>query len=322
VPVDECDSRRSAGDEHRQGPNQGELITTDHEATGSADVMTRLPTWFRWGSRLRGVASTGGVLAIFIGTLAPLEAAPAIWFGGVVALSVGLALCLHPGGPRIAPRPISSPVSGRWVAYNSPVDGLPSHRTHGYGQTYAIDLVYEPESGGRPKFGNGPVFRPANDFPGFGQPIRAPADGRVVAVRNSARDHGSRSSWVAYAFMWIEGMVRELAGQRHLLGNYVILDLGDSCYAALVHLQRGSVTVRPGDEVHRYDVIGRCGNSGHSSEPHLHLQVMDHPWPLVAAGLPFTFVDVEIGKAGTTTGLPANEEAMNAAQPVPGDWRR
>ena len=39
------------------------------------------------------------------------------------------------------------------------------------------------------------------------------------------------------------------------------------------------------------EAVAQCGNSGNSSEPHLHLHVMDHPQPLVAAGIPFRFVD-------------------------------
>ena len=44
-------------------------------------------------------------------------------------------------------------------------------------------------------------------------------------------------------------------------------------------------------QVRRGQVLGRCGNSGNSSEPHLHFQLMDHPHHSVAAGLPFTFED-------------------------------
>jgi len=36
------------------------------------------------------------------------------------------------------------PFSGRWVAWNSPVDRVPSHHLHAYGQSYAIDLVCSP----------------------------------------------------------------------------------------------------------------------------------------------------------------------------------
>ena len=97
---------------------------------------------------------------------------------------------------------------------------------HSHGQTFAIDLVYEPEESSRPAFGKGPAFRPPEDFPAFGREVFSPADGRVVAVRNRARDHPSRSTWAAYAYMLLEGFFRELAGARHILGNHVVLDLG------------------------------------------------------------------------------------------------
>jgi murein DD-endopeptidase MepM/ murein hydrolase activator NlpD len=171
--------------------------------------------------------------------------------------------------------------------------------------------MHEPEPGARPVFGHGPAFRPPQDFPSFGQPLLAPADGQVVAVRDMARDHHSRSTWPAYAYLLVEGMVREATGSRHVLGNYVVIDLGQGAYAALAHLQRGSATVRPGQRVRRGEVIGRCGNSGNSSEPHLHLQLMDHRWPFVAAGLPFVFTGVRIdGPAGQ--GVPANKQIMMA----------
>lgn len=101
----------------------------------------------------------------------------------------------------------------------------------------------------------------------------------------------------------VEGAVRDMAGAGWLLGNHVILDLGDGAYALYAHLQRGSVTARKGDRVRAGQVIGRCGNSGNSSEPHVHFQVMDHPDPDVATGLPFRWRGIE---------LPANGKALHA----------
>lgn len=121
--------------------------------------------------------------------------------------------------------------------------------------------------------------------------------------------------------MFLEGFVRELAGARYILGNYVVLDLGDEAYAAFAHLQRGSVTVGPGQTVRRGDVIGRCGNSGNSSEPHVHFQLMDRPRPLVAAGLPFVFAGVRIQGSADGEGVPANEEAMVAKRGEPAPQR-
>jgi murein DD-endopeptidase MepM/ murein hydrolase activator NlpD len=223
-----------------------------------------------------------------------------------------MVMTFLPVKTTIAPHRIVPPVSGRWSAVNSPTNRTPSHYTNAFGQTFAIDLVFEPRPGARPAFGRGPAFRPAADFPAFGEPVRSPVRGRVVDVRTGARDHRSRSSWAAYAYMMIEGMVRELAGSRFVVGNCVIVEADDGVYALVAHLHRGSATVRPGDEVRAGDVVGRCGNSGNSSEPHVHVQLMDHRWPVVAAGLPFVFTDVSIDGSAPTDGLPANEEIMVA----------
>lgn len=58
-------------------------------------------------------------------------------------------------------------------------------------------------------------------------------------------------------------------------GNHVIIDLGNREYALLAHLQRGSVSVEEGDEVRPGQPVGLCGNSGNTSEPHLHFHLQD-----------------------------------------------
>jgi murein DD-endopeptidase MepM/ murein hydrolase activator NlpD len=279
------------------------------------------PLWFRAAARIRGVATFAGVLAIAAGLAGGLFL-PEDWFpgalnaalslGGFVLLLVGLALTLVPGAPAIRPRQVAPPVTGRWSALNSPASRRPSHGTHGYGQTFAVDLVYEPENDARPAFGSGPAFRPPEDYPGFGQEVLAPVDGRVHAVRNGARDHRTRSTWPAVVYMLVAGMFRELGGPGQLLGNYVTVDLGDGAYAVLAHLQRGSIAVEPGQQVARGDVLARCGNSGNSSEPHVHFQLMDHPRPFVAAGLPFVFTGIRIDGSEPRDGVPANEQVMVA----------
>jgi murein DD-endopeptidase MepM/ murein hydrolase activator NlpD len=135
--------------------------------------------------------------------------------------------------------------------------------------------------------------------------------GRVVKVRTGARDHRIRSTWFAYGYMLVEGMIRELAGSRFVIGNCVVVDAGDGVCAVLAHMQQGSAAVRQGDDLRAGDVVGRCGNSGNSSEPHVHVQLMDHRWPYVAAGLPFVFTDVSIDGSAPTDGLPVNEAIMS-----------
>ena len=164
---------------------------------------------------------------------------------------------------------------------------MPSHPTHAYGQTFAIDLVHEPEGAKRPR-----GYRRPDEFSAFGKEIVAPAEGRVVSVRDRARDHRSRSTPDLARLMRLEGRLRELlGGGRWVVGNTIVLDLGSGVFASLSHLKRGSARVDRGDHVERGDVLALCGNSGNSSEPHLHFQLMDHARQSIAAGLPFVFVD-------------------------------
>jgi murein DD-endopeptidase MepM/ murein hydrolase activator NlpD len=60
-------------------------------------------------------------------------------------------------------------------------------------------------------------------------------------------------------------------------GNNVIIEHGNSEYSMLAHLNQGTISVKVGDFVKKGQVIGRCGNSGNSTEPHLNFQVMDTP---------------------------------------------
>ncbi|MEU0914165.1 M23 family metallopeptidase [Streptomyces althioticus] len=162
-----------------------------------------------------------------------------------------------------APVEVEPPVTGRWIALNSPADHTPSHHTHAYGQTFAIDVVAEPEPGSRPPFrALWPVARRNADFPAHGAPLHAVADATVVRATDTARDH----------------------------------------------LRRGSLTVREGDRVHPGQVLAQVGNSGNSTEPHLHFQLMDGPDPDTARGIPFTWRAI---------GVPRNNEVFEVpARPV------
>ncbi|MGA5603814.1 M23 family metallopeptidase [Streptomyces griseoincarnatus] len=217
-----------------------------------------------------------------------------------------------PDSPR-AGRPsveVEPPVAGRWIALNSPADHTPSHHTHAYGQTFAIDLVAEPEPGSRPPFrALWPVARRNADFPAHGAPLHAVADAIVVRATDTARDHLSRGSLPALAYlMLLKANVRDLLGAGRILGNHVVLDLGGGAYALYAHLRRGSLTVREGDRVHAGQVLAQVGNSGNSTEPHLHFQLMDGPDPDTARGIPFTWRGI---------GVPRNNEVFEVpARPV------
>jgi hypothetical protein len=72
-------------------------------------------------------------------------------------------------------------------------------------------------------------------------------------------------------------------------GNHVIVDIGEGRYIMYAHMIPGSPTVAVGDVIPEGMVIGKLGDSGNASAPHLHFQVMDRPSSLGAHGLPFVF---------------------------------
>lgn len=189
-------------------------------------------------ARLRLPTLICGVLLV---VTSPLHGQPVVsWAGAVLVAASVLSTFVRGLAGRREPVVVEVPVRGRWIAINSPADKVPSHGVHSTGQTYAIDLVHWPDPGTVwTPVHRWPLMRRPEDFPGFGQPVLAPADGRVVRTSNSWRDHWSRNFWPALLYAFVEGSARELLGPGALLGNHVILDLGDGTYAALAHLRRG-----------------------------------------------------------------------------------
>jgi len=111
-------------------------------------------------------------------------------------------------------------------------------------------------------------------FAYFGTPIHAVGDGKVVAVVDDLPEQVPGKSPT--------GLPLDQYG-----GNHVVQDLGDGNFAFYAHLQPGSITVEPGDELTSGQEIAKLGNSGNTDAPHLHFHVMDGPNPLMANGLPF-----------------------------------
>ncbi|MEW1699510.1 peptidoglycan DD-metalloendopeptidase family protein [Streptomyces sp. NPDC091278] len=248
------------------------------------------------------------------------------WIPAIAAavLGIGLLVTARPRRAAVADRgpvEVAPPVTGRWTALNSPADRTPSHGTHLYGQTYAIDIVAAGPPGGagdgRPAFrALWPLSRRSEEYPAFGAPLSAVADAVVVHAEDRQRDHRTRTSLPALVYlMVVESLVRSLAGARRVTGNHLVLDLGDGTYAMYAHLRRGSLTVRAGDRVTAGQVLARCGNSGNSTEPHLHFQLMDGPDLDTAVGVPFTWRGVGVPANGETFGTGERAGTEPGAEP-------
>ncbi|WP_084078343.1 M23 family metallopeptidase [Demequina sp. NBRC 110057] len=231
-----------------------------------------------------------GLVLVIAGVWGPptMHAGHLAIIGGLALFALAfLATVVSPRvhGDRV---PLAPPVLGEWTAVASPSSRRPSLGTHAWGQTYAMTVVYSPTGVERPRFadGTGALLGPGR-FPGFGQPVLAPADGVVAHVTDGARDHRSRSSRLARVWMLFEGAARELGGPRAVFGNHVVIRLEDGTHVVLAHLRRGSLRVQQGSTVTAGQVIAACGNSGHSAEPQVHLHRQDLESPYLAAGLPW-----------------------------------
>ncbi|MEU2076265.1 M23 family metallopeptidase [Streptomyces sp. NPDC013489] len=232
------------------------------------------------------------------------------WVPAVAAMLLGLGLSRTARSRVMATSratvEVAPPVTGRWSALNSPADRTPSHGTHQLGQTYAIDITREDGAKPRPGFAwLWPVVRRSEDFPAFGAPLLAVADATVVHAEDGQRDHLSRNSLLGVVYLLlIEAGVRSIGGPHRITGNHLVLDLGDGTYAMYAHLRRGSLAVRPGDRVAAGQELARCGNSGNSTEPHVHFQLMDGPYLSTASGVPFTWHGVGVPRNGETFEVP------------------
>lgn len=128
----------------------------------------------------------------------------------------------------------------------------------------------------------------------WGMPVVAPADGRVVFVDDGLIDNPP-------------GKVNP----ARLYGNSVVIDHANGEYSLFAHLMRASIGVKPGDQVKAGQVLARTGNSGVSTEPHLHYQLMDAPEWLKAHGLPPVFVDYLCGGKPTARGEPRRSQQLS-----------
>ena len=175
------------------------------------------------------------------------------------------------------------PFDGEWFVANGGATPRTSHSWDILGQRFALDFV-QVNDFFRTHTGRGTK---AEEYFCYGREIQAAADGSVVAVEGRVRQ----------AFLgW--GLCDFTA--RSFVGNHVLVEHAEGEFALYAHLVRGSITVAPGDRVERGQVLGRCGHTGHSTEPHLHFHLQDSADLFRGMGLPVRFSHLFVdGNAGT-----------------------
>lgn len=183
-----------------------------------------------------------------------------------------------------------------WLVYNGGITKQSSHSWDVITQRFAYDFVIADEKHIRHK-NKGTKL---TDYFCFNQNIVTVANGIVVKSVNNKRN----APFVGY------GILDFLT--TSFIGNYVIIKHTENEYSFYAHLNKGSVTVTSGDKVTQGQIIGKCGHSGYSSEPHLHFHLQDKADFFNAKGLPIKFSNIKInGVAKTETFITASDRVEN-----------
>jgi hypothetical protein len=188
----------------------------------------------------------------------------------------------HDAHPSTVPvrLPLDGPVTILW--------GGPREATNYHvvlpDQRWAYDLVVTED--GKSFRNDG---RSLSDYLIYQRVVHAPADGVVVTV--------------------VDGLPETPAAQgrrfrRPSFGNHVVLEVAPQEFLFVAHLHPGSVTVRVGDRVKAGQELGCVGNSGTSSEPHVHMHLQDTSTPFFGEGIPILFTRYRQGGVEVDRGMP------------------
>lgn len=211
----------------------------------------------------------------------------------VVGLAVILLLAASPFFFRVYPSsydeqpseirfrvPLHGPVAVAWGGATPDVN----YHVIAPDQRWAYDLVVIQD--GKTHQGEGAELQ---DYYCYDMPVFAPADGVVQATRGDSRD-----------------MPVGMLGGTPAGGNQIVIQVAKNQYLFLCHLKPGSIVVKPGDRVTKGQMLARVGNSGNTSEPHLHIHLQDTSEDHLGEGIPLYFhnyrVDEEIVERGIPTG--------------------
>lgn len=141
------------------------------------------------------------------------------------------------------------PFRGKWLVVWGGDTLKLNHHHDVPNQRHAFDLIGVGEDK-KTRRGDG---HKNEDYFAFGRDVLSPGPGKVVEVIEGVRDNvpGSMNSYSA-------------------VGNCVIIEHRQDEFSVLAHFQQGTIRVKPGETVQAGQVLGKCGNSGNSSEPHIH----------------------------------------------------
>ncbi|MBM7614338.1 M23 family metallopeptidase [Alkaliphilus hydrothermalis] len=169
------------------------------------------------------------------------------------------------------------PFEGKWVVVNGCYTKEFSHSWNIPTQRYAYDFIILKDG---KSYENNP--KSVEEYYCYNKSILAPADGVIVEVVNNAEDS------------LVFGNGRFYSRAKHIAGNYIVIQHNEAEYSTLAHLKKDSINVKAGEKVIRGQIIAKCGNTGNSTEPHLHFQLQAGKSFYSSAGLPIKFNNIKL----------------------------
>jgi len=129
--------------------------------------------------------------------------------------------------------------------------------------------------------------------------------GNRELTKGSGNAVGNYFSWRQPVLSPVNGVVRKVldgqpdnpVGVRNLknpFGNYVVIEAGPKEFVYLAHFQKGSVVVQEGGRVKAGQLLGKCGNSGNTDGPHIHMHVQDQLKLFAGRGQNITFKGIDV----------------------------
>ena len=146
-----------------------------------------------------------------------------------------------------------------------------NHHIKSEAQKNAFDIVITDNKGNSYKT-DGKVNE---DYYAFGKELIAPCDGEVVLVVDGIKDN-------------LPGTLNPI----YIPGNTVIIKTQNDEYLFFAHFKQHSINVKQGQKIKRGQLLGLCGNSGNSSEPHLHFHIQDAEDMNAASGIKCYFENI------------------------------
>ncbi len=170
---------------------------------------------------------------------------------------------------------LSSPLkSGKFIILHGGSRPMVNAHFHVNPQNYAIDIVGLNEFGMRANsIGGGKTLK---NYKIYGEPVYSPCKGKIILVVDEFED-----------------LQPPQTDTKNIAGNHILIEFNRN-EILLAHLKKGSIKVKVGDLVDTNTVLAQVGNTGNTSEPHLHMHLESGGEPntiLNGKGIPFKIND-------------------------------